>query len=329
MLQESIAKLFDNERQQIPGLAFSVVDIETDQCDIFTYGFSSILNKSSIQSDQLLEIGSITKSMTAFVCFKVLHDNNIDPFDSIGKHLPQNVVNRTISDLTFVELLSHTSGLPLLQKLFIDVQHEEEFYQDINNSSISNKGKYLYTNYGPILVGLSLKHLTGLNIQNLLKKYIFEPANMEQTLNLDHLDTRNFCASYRNFPIDNTEWLIDDYWNQSLVFCCAGVVCSIEDINKYMKFLFQDMNSALLKNICQVITDVPSEEFSVCCGLYQLKYSPENFFHIGCTGRFTTLFSLNLNKKRGMFVMTNSKYKLKFVKDLRNIAIKSWENPNI
>src|SRR5688500_7370231 len=81
----------------------------------YTAGFADTETKMAFDSSMVFEIGSITKTFTAYILMNVLSERNISDSSAIINYLPDSVKqNRALGKISFIKLLIHSSGLPRL-----------------------------------------------------------------------------------------------------------------------------------------------------------------------------------------------------------------------
>lgn len=86
-IQQHIDSIYQTE--SLPGIFVGVLNNEKKQ--FFNAGFAIPENKMRFDSATLFEIGSITKTFTAFILTAVLLENKISETDPIIKYLPDSV----------------------------------------------------------------------------------------------------------------------------------------------------------------------------------------------------------------------------------------------
>ena len=101
------------KKESLPG--FFVGVLNNGERLFFNTGFADPEKKMPYDSATMFEIGSITKTFTAYVLTAVLMKNKIAETDFIVKYLPDSVrQNQNLNKISFLNLMNHTSGLPRL-----------------------------------------------------------------------------------------------------------------------------------------------------------------------------------------------------------------------
>jgi CubicO group peptidase (beta-lactamase class C family) len=101
------------QKDNVPGIFVAIYN--NNKREYYTAGFADTDTKMVFDSTTVFEIGSITKTFTAYVLMSVLRNNGINDSSFILKHLPDSVQkNPSLQKITFLSLMNHTSGLPRL-----------------------------------------------------------------------------------------------------------------------------------------------------------------------------------------------------------------------
>ena len=149
--------------------------------------------------------------------------------DKVGKYLP-DYPNKDVRDkITIHHLLTHTSGMG---------QYWEEYFQspkisEINSvadyDNLANKNplqfepgeRFSYSNCGPLVLGLIIEKISGMDYYDYIKKYIYAPAGMNNS------DCYNISTDGRKSGIGYTKGAplgrsYDTWHNNILLTSCKG-----------------------------------------------------------------------------------------------------------
>lgn len=132
-------------------------------------------------------IASIAKPMTAVAIMQLVEQGKIDldaPLQSYVPEFPQ----KPEGTITVRHLLTHTSGINAY-KSRLDGFTFKEYptlleamgrFQD--RDLVGTPGQvYQYTTYGYVVLGVVIEKVSGLNYEEYMKKYVWEPAGMKNT----------------------------------------------------------------------------------------------------------------------------------------------------
>ena len=110
-IQQKIDSIYQKEK--LPGIFVGILN--NGDISYYNAGFAIPEKQIPFDSATVFEIGSITKTYTAYVLMAVLMENKISESDLIIKYLPDSVQqNKNLSSISFLSLMNHTSGLPRL-----------------------------------------------------------------------------------------------------------------------------------------------------------------------------------------------------------------------
>ena len=112
---DSIQYLADSlySKEKLPGIFIGILN--NGKRSFYQAGFADPDRQMPFDSSTTFEIGSITKTFTAYVLTAVLMENNISETGPVINYLPDSVrQNQHLSSISFLSLMNHTSGLPRL-----------------------------------------------------------------------------------------------------------------------------------------------------------------------------------------------------------------------
>ncbi|MFZ1369400.1 MAG: serine hydrolase, partial [Ferruginibacter sp.] len=110
---DSIQYLADSlySKEKLPGIFIGILN--NGKRSFYQAGFADPDRQMPFDSSTTFEIGSITKTFTAYVLTAVLMENNISETGPVINYLPDSVrQNQHLSSISFLSLMNHTSGLP-------------------------------------------------------------------------------------------------------------------------------------------------------------------------------------------------------------------------
>jgi len=223
-----------------------------DSSFVFSYGHSSD-NQAPPQSDQLFEIGGLSKSFTALLAGILMNEGRMHPDSSINHYLPPQFKNPTTNTITILDLVQHTSGLSRLPE-GIGLNEKDptnpfghytkhdllKYYQEVDFSLNNKKSKpskkqdkkqykYSHTNYAILEVILEL--VSDQTYEQLLQKYIFQPCRMEQS-GVHDFTTENRNKIIRGYSLGGQS---TPPWQMRSFAGSEGIKSSMDDLLKYMR----------------------------------------------------------------------------------------------
>ncbi len=137
--------------------------------------------------DTPINLGSINKMFTAIAIAQLQAAGKLDWQDTVGKHLP-DFPNATIREqVTIHQLLTHTSGVGsywndahAARRLELDSQRAflDTF---VEQPLLFEPGEGIeYSNGGPVILGLIIEAISGLDYYDYVREHIYRPAGMRQ-----------------------------------------------------------------------------------------------------------------------------------------------------
>ncbi|OJV62323.1 MAG: hypothetical protein BGO41_05860 [Clostridiales bacterium 38-18] len=182
----------------IPGVLVTVVK-EGQTFYEYALGESNILSKTMMDTDlSVVQTGSISKVITTYALLTLLEDKGIDFDAPIIDYLPATLVeNPDINTLTFRNLLTHTTGIPMVKA---DSAYPEDPIKSLHNNfseqaktffdthiikSIVPKDDYtIFSNVGYILAGVLIESISGERFEYYVAQNVLVPLEMTTSKNL-------------------------------------------------------------------------------------------------------------------------------------------------
>jgi serine-type D-Ala-D-Ala carboxypeptidase/endopeptidase len=184
---ENLELRFKKSKNNSDFVGASVLVFEKDNFRSINLGSISIDHNSPVDLDSPFELGSITKIFTALIFIKIHLSESFNLNNTIGDVL-KNITNKEVADISILELLTHTSGVPRLPanmnpENYLD-PYKDYFEDDLYNflnSIESLKKEYMYSNLGYAILGIFLEKYFGKTIESILQEMLLLPLNMNST----------------------------------------------------------------------------------------------------------------------------------------------------
>jgi len=174
------------------GLCIGV--IKDGKTTIYKYGETKKGNARLPDENTFFEIGSITKTFTATLLAYYVNEGQVKLTDPVTKYLPDSVaVNQSLSGITLLNLINHTSGLPSVpDNLKESMTNPFNPYKDYTKQmmyaylrscrpSTKPGEKYAYSNLGVGLLGTILQYVSGKTFNEMVNEIITHPQGMLST----------------------------------------------------------------------------------------------------------------------------------------------------
>ncbi|RYY71018.1 MAG: class A beta-lactamase-related serine hydrolase [Chitinophagaceae bacterium] len=311
-LPDYVKKITDSAfaKNNLPGILVAYSDNGKDA--FYTAGFAEPETKRMFDLHTFFEIGSITKTFTAYCLMSVLRDHHISDTTSILPFLPSFVQsNKALEPIRFLNLMNHTSGLPRLPANMILKENDLQPYQDYDSKMLFDNlavikpgkpGKYEYSNLGAGLAGVLAERIAGRSYAQLLDQYIFIPFKMldeGNTLAMSEFKSQGYIA-------DSTKAV---YWNMNVLAPAGGLKCTGKEMLKYLAEMSRphDNQTRDMVEILTQSTQLLSPERSVARAWHtaQKKDRPTIYWHNGGTYGFSTFAAFVKETRQTVLVVIN------------------------
>lgn len=294
-------------QSKVPGILIAV--LKDNKRNYYNFGFADAAKKIPFDSSTVFEIGSITKTFTAYVLTAVLKENHIADTSSILKYLPDSVqVNNSLASISFLSLMNHTSGLPRLpDDLFLTATNylqpyenytREKLYHYLLKANIHSTGKSDYSNLGAGLAGVLAATISHKTYAELLEQYIFKPFSIKKPIS----------TSIKSVGLFNDKPA--EYWNMNALQAAGCLQLNASAMLSYL----QGMMHPITKNSKEIISQLTTAtiavnpQIKIARGWHtlELENKPVIIWHNGGTYGFSTFCAFNKEKNTAVLVVVNS-----------------------
>ncbi|WDF55870.1 serine hydrolase domain-containing protein [Mucilaginibacter sp. KACC 22063] len=223
------------------------------------YGFADRENKRPFTTSTVMNIASVSKTITGACLMKAVEQGKLNLDEDINRYLPFKLVNPYHPNdmVTLRQLATHTSGLAdrypfYTDSLYFPGKDSPEPLGDFLKNYFVPGGRYYakenfldhkpgtyrdYSNIGAALAGYIVELKTGEKLNEYSRKYIFKPLSMQHSSwFLSETDLANHAKLY-----DKKGSIIE---NIPLYGCTTypdgGVRTSVDDLAKFFICLLND-----------------------------------------------------------------------------------------
>ncbi len=226
-----------------PGLA---VVVRKDGRTVFKrgYGMRDLRCDLPINARTNFRLASCTKQFTAMAIMLLHHDGKLrydEPLTEVFPHFPAYGRHVTIRNL-----LNHTSGLisyeDLMDRMYAGRSWENipqmsdvrvlKLMEEQTGTEFAPGSTWKYSNTGYCVLAMVVQKLSGMSFQEFLRRRIFEPLHMNNTVAFvygkNHVRDRAY--GYTN---DAGRWLETDQSPTSATLGDGGVYSSVDDLIKW------------------------------------------------------------------------------------------------
>jgi CubicO group peptidase (beta-lactamase class C family) len=322
LIQQKTDSVFSQNK--LPGLFVAVIN--NGKHNYYAKGFANPDTKMPFDSATFFEIGSITKTFTAFVLQKILEEYKISDTSSILPYLPDSVQkNKVLETISFLQLLNHTSGLPRLpdnmqvsleQKSPYDNYGADKLFTYLKACNPKPDGKSNYSNLGMGLAGVLAELISGKKYSTLLEEYIFRPFKM---LSNTEVFSKQDNKSLGFFNDEKTP-----YWNMDVLAPAGGIKSNGREMLTYLNYMANTTdgkNKKIIDNLLQP-TIALNQKINVCKAWHTIeqKDKPRIYWHNGGTFGFSTFAAFVKDEQKAVLVVIN-KFSENKVADGLGVAI--------
>lgn len=166
------------------------VSMAKDGKPFFTgaYGKANLRWGIDNKLDTKFNLGSMNKMFTGVAICQLVSQGKLSFNDLIIKHLPDYQNKEVANKVTIHHLLTHTSGMGSYWDAMSNMDwtglRSVKDYADlaVNDSLAFEPGeRFSYSNSGPLVLGLIIEKISGMDYHDYIRKYVTGPAGMTNT----------------------------------------------------------------------------------------------------------------------------------------------------
>ncbi|RFS20004.1 class A beta-lactamase-related serine hydrolase [Chitinophaga silvatica] len=264
------------ERFHAPSVVLAIVHKDNI---IFSWasGYTDLENKTPATIDSKYQIQSVSKLFTAIATMQLLEKGVIGLDDDIRKYVPEFTgINRggRPSGTTFLELSTHTSGLPRNSQADIDFAKNVDLWMLTRNDSISlraaTKEDFLkslrtvsreypeyeflppdtrqYSNMGYALLGLALERAAKKDFQQLVVEAICRPLKLSNTGYGTISSKENKIAQGYYYQSDAEKFVKTPNFYANAIAPAGGMYSTARDLARFISAQFSNTIGMLSAN---------------------------------------------------------------------------------
>ncbi|WP_108425216.1 serine hydrolase domain-containing protein [Flagellimonas amoyensis] len=156
------------------------------------FGLSNLEFQVPMQTDNVFEIGSMTKQFTAVSILMLMEEGKLQLEDDITKYIPEYPTHG--HGITIHHLLTHTSGIKSftsVKGLNAIAQNEMEpmqvidFFKD-EPMDFAPGAEFRYNNSGYVLLGYIIEKVSGMSYEDFVEQRIFKKLGMSSSRYASH-----------------------------------------------------------------------------------------------------------------------------------------------
>ena len=208
-------------------------------------GYAIRENNTPMTANLSFRIGSITKTFTTTIILMLIDDGYITLNTTLNEVLPELEI--VMGDQITVEnLLQMRSGLRkyLADEAFSNfliydperIWEPEELIRFSNYKIGEPNQEFLYNNGNFILLGLMIEKLTDMAYDEVVKKYILSPLNMNNTYLPINLNIPDLFAYGYEYNYESSMYINKTYYlNPTIAWSAGGFISNADDLITWAK----------------------------------------------------------------------------------------------
>jgi len=271
MLPEHFAGFIQRELEywHVPGFACAVVK-NGSVVFLQGYGFRNVAGRQPFTCRTVSGIGSISKSMTAFVLAQLADEGRVDFDRPVHEYLNDFEMFDPVAtqETTLRDILSHRTGLGGHDGTWPD--------NDISRTEYMHRIKYLkpdkpfrstaqYSNVMYTVAGAIAERIAGTSWESLLQERIFGPLGMRHTY-CDMADAEADRDHATPYEVRNSLPNALELWNIDMAGPCGSVMSCAEDMSRWIAMqlaggVYEGKRLVSSKNYLEMHTPVSLMEF--------------------------------------------------------------------
>lgn len=318
------------QENDIPAVAVGII---RDGEIIYKDGFGTFTRESdeNVTSNTIFQIASISKMFTGLVVSHLIEEGKLELHREINFYLEDILTERakkTFKGITLQQLMQHQAGIPnyacsVYGKAKADGfswdggYSEEELIEDINTIELDFEPgtRVDYSNSGYNIAGYICEKVTGMEYEELVKKYVTSGREMPNTVKqLSDVQKKNIAMAYP--PSDPKR--MTGYSNWGKATPASGLFSNVDDLmvlmqdhlDAYREFLKDStMSPMILTDRKSLDTMLMNEDPDIIYGLGLMKWplkKGDRYQHDGDADGYTLFYSFTPELNTGKVLLTSS-----------------------
>ncbi len=201
------------------------------------YGMSDMQAKRSMQPDDVMRLGSITKQFTAVSILTLVDEGKLALSDTVQSVFPD--YPDTGKKITIEHLLTHTSGIPSYTSKpgFFSMMDKDlsvaEMVNSFKNDALEFEpgSRYNYSNSGYFLLGAIIEKVSGDSYAKFVEKRLFQPLGMTHTAYEGHERGQHTQAA--GHAANAGGFVASKVISMSLPYAAGSLRSSVDDLAKW------------------------------------------------------------------------------------------------
>lgn len=283
------------------------------------YGIADKSTNKPITTGTRFQIGSVSKTLTAFAILKLAEEEKIVLDSSVEKYLKSWRLPESKFDnrgVTIRRVLSHTAGLSVrgYHGIFKPGDKLPTLVESLNGYEgsdgalrvVSGPGTHFeYSSGGYTLLQQLIEDVTGISFENYMKEEIFLPLNMKNTGYKWSAELQSKVAT----PYDENGKAWPHY--QYIESASGGVYTTASDLAEFLTLLYQaKKRNEIIKTatVQQIVLPAPGTggKYGLGTKIFPVNDSINLISHDGANEGWRAAYYLHIPSGDGIIMLTNS-----------------------
>ena len=303
------------ETSKSPGLSIGI--LVGTKSYFYNYGDAKKGEDIHPTRNTVYEIGSITKTFTAYLLADAVVKNKMALADPITKYLPNSVAsNKDLQKITLQQLSNHTSGLPRVPlNLMAGSKNASDPYAAYDENALffflknfkayQKPGeKYDYSNLAVGLLGTILERVNGTSLEAQYQQTIFGKMKMKNSFSTAIKDSSVTAQGY------DEKGEPTNYWNFKSLAAAGAIKSTTEDLIKYaVPFALMPMTKGKYDARILLLQQITLNQNPLLVSLgWHFNTDDKTLYtmeHSGGTGGFRSNISVMPSKRLAVVALNN------------------------
>lgn len=218
------------------------------------YGLSDLESGRKITCEDQFVIASNTKQFTCAAIMMLKERGLLDYDEPIARFFPDFPDYREY--VTVRDLMTHVSGireyfeenewLKIPDSATADTKRMLEIIKGFGDLTFKPRTQYSYCNSAYVMLGAIVEQLSGMSFGTFLKKNIFEPLGMDDTIAPDYLNEKGAKLTEGYLAKDGS--FVKQPYNMALVgYADGNIQSTVDDLFTWHRYLYMSDSELLFK----------------------------------------------------------------------------------
>ena len=270
-----------------------------------------------LSGDRAFEIGSISKTMTAFLLAGLIAEGKLSLDDPLSKFLPAGTAVPSFEGqpIRLAHLVTHTAGLPGLPPRFAPAVPDDPYADATPELAIGSLADvaltsapgsaWAYSNYGFMLLSHVIVSQAGADFESLLRARLFAPLGMKAYIAEPPAGVQ-LTAGHTSNGAPAKPWNLPGE-----IAGIGGVRATLDDMIRYAAALLGDADEPVRGTLARTLQPIVSQDAASAMGMAWVRETVGDrplWLHDGGTGGFSSLIALDVERGRAVIALSDTSF---------------------